>query len=148
MHDRRRAARCKYGLDIPPRRQVGLDQRPQWEEMPMREIRLAGAIADTGIAALAQHAMAFLCDGEWVTKMVIRHRHEHEIGTAVAGRKRLCQSLAVHHVSDCRLTASLIEHLQRRIYADHLDAEMRRQKFGKAPGATTEIDDQRNLVPG
>ncbi len=35
------------------------DQRPQWEEMPMREIRLAGAIADTGIAALAQHAMAF-----------------------------------------------------------------------------------------
>src|SRR5215469_18120057 len=115
--------------------------------MPMREIRLAGAIADTGIATLAQHAMAFLCDGGRVGKMMIDHRHEDEIGTAFAERKRLSQALAVHHVSDCRLTASLIEHLQRRIYADHLDAEMRRQQFGKAPSATTEIDDQRNLGP-
>src|SRR5262252_4249684 len=106
--------------------------------MPMREIRLAGAIADTGIAALAQHAMAFLCNGGWVTKVVIDHRHEHEIGAAVAERKRLCQSLAVGHISDCRLTASLIEHLQRWVDADHLDAEMRRQQFGKTPRATTE----------
>ena len=89
MHDGREAAHCKDGLDVPPRREVGSDQRPQWEEMPMREIRLAGAIADTGIAVLAQHAMAFLCDGGWVTKMVIDHRHEHEIGAAVAERERL-----------------------------------------------------------
>src|SRR5215467_14903712 len=115
--------------------------------MPMREIRLAGAIADTGIAALPQHAVAFLCDGGSVTKMVIDHRHEHEIGAAVAERNRLCQSLAVDHVSDCRLTVSLIQHLQRRIYADHLDAEMCRQQFGETPGAATEIDDQRNLDP-
>src|SRR5215472_17655661 len=93
--------------------------------MPMREIRLAGATADAGIAALAQHAMAFLCDGGRVDKMVIDHRHEDEIGTAVAGRKRLCQSLAVDHVSDCRLTASLIQHLQRRIDADHLGGAKR-----------------------
>src|SRR5215813_4978924 len=113
--------------------------------MPMREIRLAGAIADTGIAALVQRAMAFLCDGGWVTKVVIDHRHEHEIGAAVAERNRLCQSLAVDHVSDCRLKASLIQHLQRGIDTDHLDAEMRRQKFGKTPGPTTEINGQRNL---
>ena len=74
--------------------------------------------------------------------MVIDHRHEHEIGAAVAERNRLCQSLAVDHVSDCGLTASLIQHLQRGIDADHLDAEMRGQQFGKASGPTTEIDDQ------
>jgi hypothetical protein len=81
--------------------------------------------------------MAFLCDGGWVTKVVIDHRHEDEIGAAVAKRNRLCQSLAVDHVSDCRLTASLIEHLHRWVDADHLDTEMRRQQFGKTPGATT-----------
>jgi len=80
MHDRRKAAHCKDGLDVPPRREVGFDQRRQWEEMALRQVRLTGAIADTGIAALAQHAMAFLCDGGGITKMVIDGRHEHEIG--------------------------------------------------------------------
>src|SRR5262252_6944849 len=127
MHDRRKAAHCKNGLDVAQRRQVGIDQCPQWEEMPMREIRLAGAIADTGIAALAQHAMAFLCDGEWITKMVIHHRHEHEISTAIAERNRLRQPLAINNSSIRRLAASLIEHLQRWVDADHLDVEMRRQ---------------------
>ena len=41
-----------------------------------------------------------------------------------------------------RLTASLIQHLHRGIDADHLEAEMRGQQFGKASGPTTEIDDQ------
>src|SRR5580704_1146566 len=125
-----------------PRRKVGFGQRPQSEEMPMRKVRFTGAIADAGIAAMTQYTMAFTCDGTRVGKMMIDHRHEHEIGTAVAERNRLCQSLAVDHVSDCRLTASLIQHLQRGIDADHLDAEMRGQQFGKASGPTTEIDDQ------
>jgi hypothetical protein len=64
MHDRRKAARCKYGFDVPPRREVGIDQHPQCrKEMSMRKVRLTGAVADAGIAALAQHAMAFTCDG-------------------------------------------------------------------------------------
>jgi hypothetical protein len=33
----------------------------------------------------------------------------------------------------------------RRIYADHLDAKMRSQYFGKAPCAAAKIDDQRHL---
>jgi len=90
-------------------------------------VRLTSAVADAGIAALALHAMAFTCDGDRVGKMMIDHRHEHEIGTAVAERKRFCRPLPVDHVSDPGLAASLIQHLQRRIYADHLDAEMRGQ---------------------
>src|ERR1700730_15403914 len=99
MHDRRKAAHCKDRLDVPPRRKVGFDQRPQWEEMPMRKIRLSGAVADAGIAALAQYAMAFTCDGGRFGKMMIDHRHEYEISTAIRERKRLCRSLAVDHFS-------------------------------------------------
>ena len=65
--------------------------------------------------------------------MVIDHRHEDEIGTAVAERNRLSQPLAVDHILARELAASVIQHLQRRIYADHPDAEMRRQQFGKRP---------------
>ena len=49
--------------------------------------------------------------GVWVGKMMIDHRHEHEIGTVVSERKRLCRPLPVGHVSDRGLAASLSHHL-------------------------------------
>lgn len=72
------------------RREAGIDQRPQCrEEMSMRKVRLTAAVADAGIAALAQHAMAFTCDGSRVGKMMIDHRHEYEVGTAIPQRECL-----------------------------------------------------------
>ena len=59
MHNRRKAACCEDGLDVPPRRKVGIDQRPQCrKEMSMREVSLTGAVTDANVAALAQYAMA------------------------------------------------------------------------------------------
>jgi hypothetical protein len=49
----------------------------------------------------------FLGDGGRVGKVMIDHRHEHEIGAVVSERKRLCGTLPVDHVSDRGLAASL-----------------------------------------
>ena len=76
--------------------------------MSMWKVRLTSAIADANVASLAQHAMAFMCDGGRASKMMIGHRHEYEIGTAIPERKRLCHPLPVRHVSNRGLAASLI----------------------------------------
>jgi hypothetical protein len=43
------------------------------------------------------------------------------------------------------LAARLIQYLQRWIYADHLDTEMRDDQFGKARCAAAKFDDRRHL---
>jgi hypothetical protein len=68
-------------------------------------------------------------------------RHEYEVGAPIRERKRLCGPLPVVHVSSRRLAASLVHHLLRRVYADDVDAEMRRQYLGEAPRAAAEVDD-------
>src|SRR6516164_375726 len=143
MDDRRKAAHRKDGPDVPPRGKVGIDQRPQRrEEMSMRKIRLSRAVADANVTTPAQYAMAFPSHGGRVGKMMIDHRHEHEIGAVIRERKRLCRRLPVDHVSSRGLAASLVQHLLRGIYADDLDPEMRRQQLGKTPCTAAEVDDQ------
>src|SRR6516225_861879 len=141
MHDRRKAAHREDGPDGAPRREAGSDQRPQCrEEMSMRKARLTCAVADANVTAPAQHAMAFPSHGGRVGKMMIDHRHEHEIGAAIRKRKRLCRRLPVDHVASRGLAASLIQHLLQGIYTDDLDPEMRRQQLGKTPCAAAEFD--------
>ena len=79
---------CKPGAlerrrDLGPGGKLGVDQRLQREEMPMREIALAGAVANADVAAIAQHPVAFPRGGGRVAEMVVDHRDEDEIGAAV-----------------------------------------------------------------
>src|SRR5271169_2922406 len=51
----------KMGLDVPPRREVGIDQRPQCrEEMSMRQVRLTRAVADANVTALVTVARCWV----------------------------------------------------------------------------------------
>jgi hypothetical protein len=110
--------------------------------MSMWKVRLTRAVTDANVTAPPQYAMAFPGHGGGVGKMMIDHRHEHEIGAAIRERKRLCRRLPVDHVSNRGLAASLIQHLPRGIYADDPDPEMRRQQLGKTPRTAAEVDDQ------
>jgi hypothetical protein len=83
MRDVGKPGALERGRDLGPSGKLGVDQRLQREEMPMREIALLGAVANADVAAIAQHPAAFPRGGGRVAPMVIDHRHEDEIGAAV-----------------------------------------------------------------
>ena len=83
MRDADKPGALECGRDLGPDGKPGVDQGLQREEMPMREIALAGAVANTHVAALAQHPVAFPRGGGRAAEMVIDHRYKNEIGATV-----------------------------------------------------------------
>ena len=59
MRDAGKPGALERGRDLGPGGKLGVDQRLQPEEMPMREIALAGAVANADVPAIAQHPVAF-----------------------------------------------------------------------------------------
>src|SRR5215469_305720 len=111
--------------------------------MSVRIIRFAGAIAYARVAARAEHAVALLYHRVRVGKVMKNLGHEHKISAGIRERDRLARPASVDHVAARRLAASLIDHLLRRVDANHPRAEMRRQQLGKASCPAAEVDHQR-----
>ena len=83
MRDAGKPGALERRRELGPGGKLGVDQRLQREEMPMREIALAGAVANADLAAIAQHPVAFPRGGGRAAEMVIDHRHEDEIGAVI-----------------------------------------------------------------
>jgi hypothetical protein len=66
-------------------------------------------------------------NGGRIVQVMIDLRHPDQIGAAVSERYFLSGSLPVADFSGHRLAPRFVDHLLRRVDADDLDAEMRRQ---------------------
>ena len=74
-------------------------------------------------------------------------RHKHEIDAAVPERKLVCGRPPKYDKARCRFPPGLVDHFLGWIEPDDPRTEFGCEHFGKAPGATAEVYDQRDSDP-
>lgn len=79
--------------------------------------------------------------------MVIDLRHRHEIDAAVPERKLVCGRPPKYDRARCRFPPGLVDHFLGWIEPDDPRTEFGCEHFGKAPGATAEVYNQRDSGP-
>ena len=74
------------------------------------------------------------------------HRHENEVDALRWQRDSLSAAVLVLNPPIALLFASQLQHLERRVEADHVSVESGSQSFGEAPGPAPQVENARDRV--
>jgi hypothetical protein len=80
------------------------------KQVSMRKVGLACAVTNADVATITQHTAAFFRHNDGISEMMVEHRHEHYVRTAVGEWQRLCRRAEQNDAAGRPFEASLIQH--------------------------------------